>query len=166
MVGTPRGSGGGSFQFSVAVRDATLLPVAGSVVILSFAGTGILLHATQESGTTLDCVNQTISRTTDTLGDVSFIPRFCGYIESDQVEVRASDVLLSKALARSPDYDANGRIGLSDFVLFSDDYLNHPERQRSDFDQSGSVSIFDFVLFTREAHSEEGDWDLFRPLCP
>lgn len=163
IVGTPHGTSG--YEFDVTVRDINYLPVSGSVVKVSFVGSGLRLHSTQQSGTTLDCVNQSLSRTTSVLGTVAFIARFCGYVDSDQIQVTASDVLLGSIKGRSPDYDANGRIGLTDFVMFSDDYLDHQERQRSDFDLSGSVSLRDFVLWSFEATNYD-EWDAPVPLCP
>jgi hypothetical protein len=141
--GTPPG-------FDVVVRDESMQPRAGAVITLDFSASGIRLYTTQASGTTLSCLNRSISRVTDAQGSTNFVPRFGGWNDANSVAILVDGVIVGYVRGRSPDYDADGRVGLADLAIMTSDLLNNAAAQRSDFDLNGSVGLGDLALFSQQ----------------
>jgi len=78
------------------------------------------------------------------IGDTSIIGDIKIQVTVDEVLIHDIETLP----CRSPDYSVDGNIGLSDFVLFAQDYggLYNP---RSDFDWKGVINLIDFVIFAQ-----------------
>jgi hypothetical protein len=163
-VGSPLGVpiGGAPAGFDVTMRDVNNAPRAGETVWLRLAAPGLHMYATQDAGTTVDCVNGSIGRVTDAQGRVNFAPRFGGWNDANVVEVYSGTETFGYVKARSPDYDADGRVGLSDFVTFISDFMTNPAAPRSDFDLSGNTGLSDYVLFSNQFLGSTGA----QPLCP
>ena len=64
-------------------------------------------------------------------------------IVSDQIALNDLDTIP----CRSPDYEPDGDVDLSDFVLFAQDYHSHG--LRSDFNFDGDCSLVDFAMFAQ-----------------
>jgi len=149
-VGSPLGVaiGGTPAGFDVVARDVSNAPRPNIPVTLSFAGTGLRLYSTQAAGTTIDCVQGTLTRITDAQGHVNFAARFGGWNDANSVHVLIDGEDIASVKARSPDYDADGRVALSDLVMFSGDFVSNPTAQKSDFDLFGSTGLGDLVIFS------------------
>jgi hypothetical protein len=164
VVGSPLGVpiGGSPAGYDVTMRDNSNAPRPGVVVALRFPAGSFRLYADQQAGTTIDCAQATISRITDGQGRVNFAAKFGGWNDANSVEVVGDGVSLAFVKGRSPDYDGDGRVALSDLVTFSSDFLTNPSAQRSDFDLNGSTGLGDLVLFVDQFLHAGGP----QPLCP
>ena len=149
VVGNPIGYaiGGSPPGFDVLMRDQNQAPRPGAFITLRFPA-AMKLYAIQNSGTTVDCVQKTLSRVTDAQGRANFAARVGGWTNGNEIEVAADGVVLGYVKGRSLDYNADGRTSLGDFVTFSDDFLNQVTEPKSDFDLNGSTGLGDFVLFS------------------
>jgi hypothetical protein len=155
--GTPMG--GSPPGYDVSVRDINNFPVANARVVLEFGATGIRLYAAQNAGTTLDCVQRTLSRMTNAVGTVNFAARIGRFDNTNSIRVSADGVLLGFVPGRSTDIDgAGGQTSLSDFVLFSYNYGT--PAQETDYDLNGMTGLGDFILFTSEYNLPP------QPYCP
>jgi hypothetical protein len=152
VVGSPLGVaiGGTPAGFDVSMRDVSNAPRPGVVVTLHFPDPSFRLYATQQAGTTLDCLQRTISRVTDAQGKVNFVARFGGWNDANAVEVVDAGVILALVKGRSPDYDSDGKVGLSDLAVFTADLLGNPSAQKSDFDLNGSTGLNDYAIITEQ----------------
>lgn len=152
VVGTPLGIpiGGAPAGFDVTMRDVSNVPRPGVTVALRFPRPAFRLYAPQQAGTTVDCLQGTVGRVTDAQGKVNFAARFGGWDDANAVEVLGDGVSLAFVKGRSPDYDRDGKPGLSDFTFFSTDFLTNPTAQRSDFDLNGSTGLGDYALFSAQ----------------
>ena len=151
-VGTPLGIaiGGAPAGFDVTMRDINNAPRAGVIVELRLGAAGLTVYANQATGTTVDCVTGTISRVTNAQGAVNFAPRFGGWSDANDVPVWGAGEMLGNVKSRSPDYDRDGKVGLSDLVTFSGDFMLNPGAQKSDFDLNGNTGLGDLVLFSAQ----------------
>ena len=163
-VGSPLGVaiGGAPAGFDVTMRDVSNAPRPGVIVQLRIGDAGLHLYADQASGTTVDCLQGTISRVTNAQGAVNFVPRFGGWVDGNAIEVIGAGEQLGFVKSRSPDYDADGAVGLPDLVTFSGDFMLNPAAQKSDFDLNGSTGLGDLVIFSAQFLGVSTP----RPLCP
>jgi hypothetical protein len=152
---------GGTAGFDVFVRDINGLPVAGAAVTVQFAGTGtgIRPFLTQNPPTTIDCTQRTLTVIADANGHAVLIPRFGHFALSPVIPVYANGQLLQYVEARSPDYDGDGQISLSDFNIFAADYNNLTPQPESDFDDCPTTRLGDFTFFV-----EQYLWDQGKPI--
>jgi len=164
VVGSPLGVaiGGAPAGFDVTMRDVSNAPRPGVIVELRIGAAGLRLYADQASGTTIDCVQGTISRVTNAQGAVNFAARFGGYVDANAIEVIGAGVQLGFVKGRSPDYDKDGAVGLPDLVTFSGDFMLNPSAQKSDFDLNGNTGLGDLVIFSDQFLHVSAP----RPLCP
>jgi hypothetical protein len=141
-VGSPLGVaiGGSPAGYDVTMRDVSNAPRPGVIVELRLGAAGLKLYADQAAGTTIDCLAGTLSRVTDAQGQVKFVPRFGGWVDNNAIEVFGGGDSLGFVKGRSPDYDKDGKVGLSDLVTFSNDFLTNPAAQKSD--HVGSKSVY------------------------
>jgi hypothetical protein len=107
----------------------------------------------------LSCTFIAIDATTDGNGEIRFEvvadTSITGDITSDEpgllnIEVIVNDILindLDTLECRSPDYEPDGVVDLSDFVLFANDF--HNNGLRSDFNFDGQCNLIDFVMFAQ-----------------
>jgi hypothetical protein len=149
--------------FDVVRRDESNAPVPGATVKLHFAGTNLALYASQNSGTTIDCIAHTLGRVTDAQGHVNFAAQFGGWNNAMSVEVTSDDESFGFVKARSPDYDGDGRVVLLDLSEFAGDFLTNTSAVRSDFDVSNLVGLGDLSIF---AVHFLGQGPSPKPLCP
>jgi len=163
-VGSPLGVaiGGSPAGFDVVMRDVSNAPRPGVVVELRLGAAGLKLYANQAAGTTVDCITGSISRVTNAQGAVNFVPRFGGWADGNVVEVIGGGESFGFVKARSPDYDRDGKVGLADFAIFSEDFLTQPATLRSDFDLFGTVGLGDFAIFSDQFVGAATP----QPLCP
>ena len=164
VVGNASGNalGGLSPGFDVVVRDVSNNPVPGQIVTLDFWPTALRLSSVQSAGTTLNCAAKKISRVTDANGAVKFAARFGGYTNVDAIYVDESGIELGSVKARSTDIDGlDGKTGLGDFALFSNNFLGNTAAQETDFDLNGLTGLADFSLFVNEFLS-----GATAPYCP
>lgn len=152
---------GGTAGFDVFVRDINGLPVAGAAVTVQFAGTGtgIRPFLTQNPPTTIDCTQRTLTVVADASGHAVLIPRFGHFALSPVIPVYANGQFLQNVEARSPDYDGDGQISLSDFNIFAADYNNPTPQAESDFDDCPTTRLGDFTFFV-----EQYLWDQGKPI--
>jgi hypothetical protein len=152
VVGSPLGIpiGGSPPGFDVTMRDNTNTPRPGVVVSLRFPVGTFRLYATQQAGTTVDCAQGALSRVTDAQGKVNFAARFGGFEDANTVEVLDGGVNLAFVKGRSPDYDKDGKVGLSDLAVFTADLLGNPSAQKSDFDLNGFTGLGDLGILTAQ----------------
>ena len=164
VVGSPLGVaiGGSPAGFDVTMRDVNNAPRPGVIVELWIGDAGLRLYADQASGTTVNCLQGTISRVTNAQGAVNFAARFGGWVDANEIPVIGDGVVLGLVKGRSPDYDKDGAVGLPDLVVFSGDFLVNPSAQKSDFDLNGNTGLGDFVLFSTQFLGVS----VPRPLCP
>jgi hypothetical protein len=138
-------------------------PVPGVNVTLHFAGTNLALYSSQNPGTTVDCAAGTISRVTDAQGHVKFAAQFGRWNNALVVEVESEGLQLGFVPARSPDYDGDGRVALTDLGEFTSDYFLNTAAKRSDFDQSGVTGLGDLSIFSVHYLAQPA---ATKPLCP
>jgi hypothetical protein len=152
VVGTPLGVaiGGSPVGFDVTVRNIDLTPRQGAVVSLEFPAASFRLYATQQAGTTINCAQGSLTRVTDAQGQVNFAARFGGWEDGNAVAVLVDGVLIGLVKGRSPDYDRDGKVGLSDLAVFTGDLLGNPGAQKSDFDLNGSTGLNDYAIITEQ----------------
>ncbi|MGH7725179.1 MAG: hypothetical protein ACREOU_07080 [Candidatus Eiseniibacteriota bacterium] len=137
--------------FDVIVRDAAGMPVAGATVALDFSPTIVRLYLTQNPGTTVNCAAYTLSRPSDAIGIAHFVPRFGGFENSPAVVVSADGIILAPPIvARSPDFDRNGTVALTDLVYFARSYLSAGYEPETDFDGCPASSLADLSFFAQE----------------
>src|SRR5215831_6665822 len=100
--------------FHVIVRDATLAPIPGITVGLVFNAPGVHAYNAQTPPLGVNC--PLVFAATDVNGLAVFQNvRFGGFVNTPAIAVMASGVTLRNVLARSPDYDADGDVDLTDF---------------------------------------------------
>jgi len=140
--------------FDVYVRDIAGNPIANSQVRIVFAGTGTSIrpyHPPGPSGpVTIHCLDHSFSGFTDGSGHFNFTPHFGRYGEFSNIPVYADNVQIALIQARSPDYDCDGDVDLSDFANFAQDYTDPAPgayHARSDFDDCPTKSLGDFAFF-------------------
>jgi len=137
--------------FDLVVRDAAGTPIPNSQVRVTFGGTGtsILPYTNLGPGPTFtQCFDRTIVvGPTDGQGRIHFVPHFGRYAETAVIPVFADGVQIALIEARSPDYDGDGDVDLSDLTTFSGDYLDPGYHARSDFDDCASTRLGDLVFF-------------------
>lgn len=156
--GTPMGTTPPGFD--VRLRDVNNAPLVGTAVTLDFSATGAKLYATQNAGTTLNCVARTLTRVTDTAGAVNFAARIGAFDNNNTIEVSHDGVVIAVVPARSTDLDGvDGRTSLGDLVLFAVNF-NTPARE-TDYDLNGTTGLGDFVLFVSEYGKVPA-----QPYCP
>ncbi len=131
-----RGSPGGELvdPFVTSVRDQNGEPLPGAVVTFAVAGEGGTLSAVSD---TTDA--EGLAATTLTLGE-----EFGIYT----VVVTVADlesVTFTATAGATPDFDADGQVGFSDFFLFAEAFGGSDPL--FDLDGSGSVDLGDFFLF-------------------
>jgi hypothetical protein len=132
------------------------------VVSLRFPLGTFRLYTTQQAGTTVDCTQGTLSRVTDAQGRVNFAARFGGWEDANMVEVLDGGVNLAFVKGRSPDYDKDGKVGLSDLAVFTADLLGNPAAQKSDFDLNGFTGLGDLGILATQLLGTTNA----QPLCP
>jgi hypothetical protein len=155
--------------FDVVVRDAAGTPVPNAQVRITFGGTGTSIRPYTNLGpgpTFAQCFDFTIVvGPTDGLGRIHFVPHFGRYAETRVVPVFADGVQIALIEARSPDYDGDGDVDLSDLTTFSGDYLDTQNyRARSDFDDCAGSTLGDFVFFVGQ-YLASGATGVPRPVC-
>ena len=139
--------------FDVWVRDSAGNPIANSQVRIVFAGTGTSIRPYHPQGPqgpiVIHCGDHSFSGFTDGQGHLNFVPHFGRYAEFAVVPVYADNVQIALIEARSPDYDCDGDVDLSDLTTFSGDFTDtHAYHARSDFDDCPTTSLGDFVFFS------------------
>jgi hypothetical protein len=149
--------------FDVTRRDQVNAPVPGVNVTLHFVGTNLALYSSQVPGTTVDCTAGTISRVTDAQGRVKFAAQFGRWNDARVVEVESEGEMLGFVPARSPDYDGDGRVGLTDLAEFTSDFFTNTAAARSDFDQSGVTGLGDLSILSVHFLGQPA---AAKPLCP
>ncbi len=137
--------------FLVVVRDAANLPIPGATVKVLLAGSGTHFHTVQDPGVINVCPGNEMAMTADASGTVRMNLRIAGSNDAPSALVVADGVPLATLPIRSPDYDGDGRVGLSDFAIFASDFLSpalpHP---RSDFDNCPTTQLPDFAFFVTQ----------------
>lgn len=137
--------------FLVTVRDVANNPIPGSTVKIFLAGSGVRFHATQNPGVLDVCPGNEVGFTADASGTAKVSLRFAGSNDLPSALITADGVPLATVPLRSPDYDGDGRVGLSDFAIFAADFLApalpHP---RSDFDNCPTTQLPDFAFFVAQ----------------
>ena len=78
------------------------------------------------------------------------------------MEVIDAGVILALVKGRSPDYDSDGKVGLSDLAVLTADLLGNPAAQKSDFDLSGNTGLNDLVIISAQLLGAPNA----QPLCP
>ncbi len=141
--------------FHIIVRDLAQVPVEGASVTLDFSLTPIRLYATQYDGTTVNCLQRTLTRISGAQGAVTFYPVFGGSDATNSVEVSADGVVLAFVPARSTDIDAmDATTGLGDFTIFSSAFAQSLANTRTNFDNcpvgASIPTIADFAIFVRQ----------------
>jgi hypothetical protein len=167
-------------QFSVTVRDAGNVLLAGVVVTADFnACTDFRLAQNQTfPGVSILCGSKVVSATTNALGVASFrilggalnpAPAVTG-ATGTCVELRASNVFLRNVRAAAFDQDGllNG-VGGGDLSLLLADILPppaaNPNFTRSDYSLDGAVGGGDLSIWLSDFFSSRGDSDT-APACP
>ena len=150
LVGNLSGADMGN-AFHVNVRDVGNVPKVGVTVSIVFNGSGSRPLQEQEAGTAVTCGSPvSISRVTDTHGDVFFHARVSGSDDEVIYQVRANGVLLRDITIRSTDLDGNGSTDLGDLNAFRVQYLSDPRGAETDYSQDGVTDLTDFNLFRIE----------------
>lgn len=156
--------------FDVWVRDSAGNPIPNSQVKIVFAGTGTSIRPYHPQGPqgpiVIHCGDHSFSGFTDGQGHLNFTPQFGRYAEIAVVPVYADNVQIALIEARSPDYDDDGDVDLSDFATFADDYSDiHVYHARSDFDDCPTKNLGDFAFFADQfvASTASG---IPIPVCP
>jgi hypothetical protein len=137
--------------FDAYIRDVNGVPLPGRDVALKFgaSGSSVAVYANQFAGVTVNCADHSLHQVSNAAGNVHFVPRFGRYEETPVIQVTAFVIPIKTIEARSPDYDGDGLVGLSDFALFSTDYLDPGGgRPRSDFNDCPGVTLADFAFFS------------------
>lgn len=128
--------------FEVKVKDISNLPLANVNVVLDFSATGTntLLQSIQNSLTTANCTAKTLSKLTNASGDAVFAPRFGGFDNGNNVEVRANGVVLANRPARSTDMDKTGGTDLPDLNLFRVRFFDPAYNPEIDYNQDSNTN--------------------------
>jgi hypothetical protein len=134
--------------FEVVVRDFNNQPIAGSTVMIRFAGSGVRPHAVQNPGITVFCATGDLSRVTNAVGSARFPARLAGFTLAPSIGVFADGVQLRQVPGLSPDYDRSGLVDLNDFSTFATDFLNTNPQPRSDFDNCLGMRLADYSFFS------------------
>lgn len=154
VVGSPLGlainqaGDPGNPGFDVTVRAIDNSPVPGAFVSLDFTGAGITLYTSQNSGTTIDCAQESIHRLTNAQGQAKFAAQMGRWQDANLVSLQVEGVEMAKVKARSMDYGGDGRVSIVDLDVFALDFLGTPSTMRSDFDVSGSTGLGDLSIFS------------------
>lgn len=152
LVGGPSGSlpeGG----FLVIPRSVGGVPLSGKQVTLHFSDPALVLAEDQEPGTLVLCAERTLMRYSGPDGVTIFHPRFGGYLNSQEFEVRAGGALLRRIPVRSTDIDGDGITGLSDLALFSQNLFHAPFAPETDYTLDGVTGLGDLEVLRREIYA-------------
>lgn len=144
--------GGVPAGFDVAVKDVNNAPVLGATVTLNFSASGVRGYATQNAGTTVNAVAQTLSRVATT-GSTNFAARTAKFNNANTVEVSANGVVLGNVKWRSTDVDGVGGItGLTDLTYVANRYLGAQTAPEANLDLSVSdvVALGDLTIEANE----------------
>jgi hypothetical protein len=143
--------GGAPAGFDVSVRDVNNIAVNGATVVLNFSASGVKGYVSQNAGTTVNAVAQTLSRVA-TLGSTNFAAKTGKFTNANTVEVSASGVVLGNVKWRSTDIDgADGRTFLGDFAYFAARYNTVPAPECNfDLSVSDTPVLGDFAIFATE----------------
>lgn len=154
LVGNVSGADMGN-AFHVNVRDVGNVPKPGvTVSIVFFAGSRSRPFLEQEAGTSVTCGSPaSISRVTDSHGDVTFHAAVAVSDDQGTYQVRANGVLLRGITIRSTDLDGDGDTDLGDLNAFRVQYLVDPRGAETDYNQDGITDLADFQLFRTEYFS-------------
>jgi hypothetical protein len=147
-----RSPGGSSLGFRIVLRDVSANPIATGWAGLSFSGSGVRVYSAQNSGVTVDVVNQAVSERFTT-GAAYFALRTGGYTNTSTVEAIGDGVDVGLARWRSTDIDAlDGKTGLGDLAYFSSRFLGRVPAPECNFDRSASdvPDLVDLEIFTAE----------------
>jgi len=150
--------------FEVIVRDFNNSPLAGVTVELDVVGAGLRLYQTQPVGTFINCAQQQVSRVTNPFGRTVFVVRGGGVNLGASVRVLADGVFLGQVPMLSPDYNADGTVGLSDFGRFASGYLGLAPHPESEFDNCPGQDLPEYSFFSAEYLANLGQPPA--PLCP
>jgi hypothetical protein len=150
--------------FEVVVRDLNNSPLVGVTVELDMVGAGLRLYQTQPFGTVINCSQQQISRITDAFGRTVFVVRAGGVNLGASVRVLANGIFLAQVPMLSPDYNADGAVGLSDFGRFASGYLGIAPHPESEFDNCPGQDLPEYSFFSAEYLANLGQPPA--PLCP
>jgi hypothetical protein len=152
-----------SYQpWTATIRDVTNTPIDNISVIIDISVTSdIKISDVQSAGTTVDCITNTIRRTTAGGGIVTFTARGAGKNSLagggiggggfDQVAVYAGSTLMKNITATTPDENGAGDAGTvvngcdaTDGSFYIYDFFNFTATAgRSDFNCSGAVDAPD-----------------------
>ena len=139
--------------FDVFVKDVAGNPVANSDVRIVFGGTGTSIRPyrlQQGSQIEIRCFDHSFRGLTDGAGRLSFVPHFGRWAETNVVPVYADGIQIALIQARSPDYDNDGDVDLSDLSTFATDYTDTQYHGRSDFDDCPATKLGDFAFFANQ----------------
>lgn len=149
--------------YQVIVKDngGTVLP--GVNVTMNFAGSGIRVHSTQQSGQTASCAGDLISKITDGAGSAIFFPATVGVNHSSvaNVQVRANGVLLTTIKFHSVDLSClgtPGKVEINDFNEFRKRFIPVAPNAKTDPEtdyateasSAGTTDVSDFNVFRTE----------------
>jgi hypothetical protein len=143
-------SAGVADGFVILVRDNNYIPLPAKLVTIQFMGSGVRSYQQQESGTTVDCSTQVLSRRSGPGGLTVFHPRIGGYQNSPTIQIRAESMLLASVPARSTDLNGDGTTDLRDLDLFRTNFLFHPTAAETDYNQDGRTDGLDLDIMRQE----------------
>jgi hypothetical protein len=142
--------------FTVRVRDVNNAPVTNTVTVLRFTDPAIRLYEDLRPGTTVDCINRSLRRMTDSQGWVTFSPRISGTSAAPvAAELSAMTIVFGEVPVTTTDLDGDQFTGLSDFVIVATHYASHSSDRRTDYDGcvdpvDGATTLADLVLFATQ----------------
>lgn len=142
--------------FSVRVRDVNWSPIAHQATILRFTDPAIRLYEDLRPGTTVDCVNRSLRRLTDSEGWVHFAPRIGGTSASaTAAELSAVTIVFASVPVTTTDLDGDGLTGIADFAIVVQNFLAKSPDRRTDYDGCvdpvhGATTLADLALFAAQ----------------
>lgn len=155
----------GDFSFQVIVRDATGTVCPGVIVDVDFCNcTGPQLCRSAQGGSCADGTSDVASATTDAAGQVTFRIAAGGACPGALVDISAGGVLLAQRVVQAMDFDNDFTVTAADFTMGGG--------PGNDYNCDGIVNLSDFVLFTVHqqhfcvgpVHDEQREWGAIKSL--
>jgi hypothetical protein len=149
----PTGTADPAGSYTVTVRNIYNLPIANSLVILSFPDCGGTAISSRgfEPGVTVDCrpTHRTVRRLTDAQGMARFIIPGGGREGSQALsclEVSADGTVLGHATVAVLDLDGVSGVAINDLSRWLDAFGNS-DPTRTDYDADGAAGINDLAVW-------------------